>query len=109
MEIMKTYDRYAIFQQGLKQYQAVEGKTLALDRLAGEPGQKVEFTEVLFRKNGEGTFEVGQPFLKASVTVSILKHTKGVKTLGMRFKRRKKLTTVNNGRASLTIVRIESI
>lgn len=109
METVKTHDRYAIFQQGLKQYQAVEGKTLALDRLAGEPGQKVEFSEVLFRKNGQGNFEVGQPFLTSPVTVSIIKHTKGAKTLAMRFKRRKKVNVVNNSRPALTIVRIESI
>ncbi len=61
MEQITTFDKYAIFQRGLKQYQAVEGKTLAIDRIEGEPGQKVEFKEVLFRKDGDNKFEFGQP------------------------------------------------
>lgn len=109
METIKTNDRYAIFQKGHKQYQAVEGKTLAIDLLTGQPGDTVEFAEVLFRKDGEGKFEVGQPFLGNAVKATIVKHTKGPKKIAMRFKRRKKLTTVNNSRASLTIIRVESV
>jgi len=109
MEPIKTHDRYAIFQKGLKQYQAVEGKTLAIDRLAGEPGDAVEFEQVLFRKTGPNTFEIGKPFLQNAIKAIILKHTKGEKTIGMRFQRRKKVSVVNNGRSALTVIRFESV
>lgn len=109
METIKTHDRYAIFQKGHKQYQAVEGKTLAIDQLTGQPGDAVEFAEVLFRKNGENKFEVGQPFLGNAVKATIVKHTKGTKRIAKRFKRRKGLGTVTNSRPSLTIIRVESV
>lgn len=109
MEITKTYDRYAIFQKGLKQYQAVEGKTLAIDQLSGKPGDVVEFPEVLFRKMGEGKYEIGQPFLGNKVTATIVKHMQGPKKIALRFKRRKKLHVSNNSRPALTVIRIESI
>ena len=104
-----TNDRYSIFQQGLKQYQAVEGRTVAIDRLAGEPGQTVEFAEVLFRKTAEGKFEIGQPFLKSPVKASIVKHLQGPKKIAMRFKRRKKVSVTRNSRPAITVIRIESI
>lgn len=109
METIKTYDRYAIFQKGLRQYQAVEGKTVELDRLVGQPGDTVEFSEVLFRKNAQGAYEVGQPYLGSPVKATIVKHLKGEKKIALRFKRRKKLHVSNNSRAALTVVRIESI
>ena len=109
MEQIKTYGEYAIFARGSKQYQAVAGKTLAIDQIDGEPGSKVEFKEVLFRKSGENTFEVGKPHLAKPVTAVIVKQMKGKKTIALRFKRRKKVSVQNNGRAALTVIRFETI
>lgn len=109
MEQIITHDRYAIFAQGSKQYQAVEGKTVAVDSIEGEPGQKVEFKEVLFRKLGQDDFQIGKPFLASSVTAVIIKHLKGEKKISLRFKRRKKVRVQKNSRAHMTVVRIESI
>jgi|ERR1700733_1012882 len=115
MEQIKTFDKYAIFQRGggkdgdSKQYQAVEGKTLAIDRIEGEPGAKVEFDQVLFRKSGENKFEIGKPFLQGSVTAVIVKQMKGPKKISLRFKRRKKVSVQKNSRAHLTVIRFESI
>lgn len=109
MEQIKTFEKYAIFAQGSKQYQAVEGRTLALDRIEGEPGAKIEFKEVLFRKAGDNSFEIGQPFLTGSVTAVIVKQMKGPKKISLRFKRRKKVSVQKNSRAHLTVVRFESI
>jgi len=107
--VIKTFDKYAIFQRGLKQYQAVEGKTMAIDSIEGEPGSKLEFKEVLFRKSGDNSFEIGKPFLTKPVTAVIVKHMKGIKTIALRFKRRKKVSVQNNGRAHLTVIRFESV
>lgn len=109
MNQIKTFDKYAIFARGLKQYQAVEGKTLALDLLDGEVGSTVEFKDVLFRKSGEASFEVGKPFLSKPVKATIVKHMKGPKKIAMRFKRRKKVSVQNNSRARLTVVRFETV
>jgi len=110
MEQIKTFDKYAIIQTGGKQYQAIEGKTIAIEKLEGEAGQNVEFNEVLFRKNGEENFEIGKPYLKdGAVKATILKHMKDDKVMTLRFKRRKKVRVQKNHRQPMTIVRIVSI
>ncbi|MFZ5954581.1 MAG: 50S ribosomal protein L21 [Candidatus Dependentiae bacterium] len=109
MENITTFDKYAIIKTGGKQYQAIEGKTIAIEKLPQEAGSSVEFAEVLFRKNGEGQFEVGRPFLTGSVKATILKHIKGDKVVSLRFKRRKKVRVQKNHRQEMTIVRVVSI
>ena len=109
MERPKTHDKYAIFQTGGKQYQAVEGKTVAIEKIDGETGATLEFKEVLFRKNGEGEFEIGQPYLASPVKASIVKQTKDAKLIIFRFKRRKKVRVKRGHRQQKTVVRIESI
>lgn len=109
MEQIITFDKYAIFAKGSKQYQAVEGRTLALDHIDGQAGDSIEFKEVLFRKLGDNNFEFGKPFLQGSVKAVIVKQMKGPKKVALRFKRRKKVRVQKNSRAHLTVVRFESI
>ncbi len=105
-----TIDQYAIFQTGGKQYQAIPGKTVAVEKLDGEAGGKVTFKEVLFRKSGDNKFEFGQPFVKgASIKANIVKQTKGPKVIIFKFQRRKKRRTKTGHRQPVTVVRIESI
>ncbi len=103
-------ERYAIIQTGGKQYQAIEGKTLGIEKLDGEDGSKVEFKEVLLRKLSADKLEIGQPFVKgAAVKGVILKQDKGPKVLSFRFKRRKKVMVKKGHRQPITVVRVESI
>jgi large subunit ribosomal protein L21 len=101
--------QYAIFQTGGKQYQAVEGKTLAIEKIEGEPGAKLEFREVLLRKLGHDKIEIGMPHLTAPVRASIVKQIKGPKVIAFRFKRRKKVQVKTGHRQAMTVIRIESI
>ena len=55
-----VFEKYAIFQTGGKQYQAIPGKTVAIEKLEGNAGDAVDFTEVLFRKDGDEKFEFGR-------------------------------------------------
>jgi large subunit ribosomal protein L21 len=110
MEQVKTFDKYAIFQTGGKQYQAVEGKTLAIEKIVGEPGDIVEFDKVLLRKIGEEQIEVGQPVLEGNkIRCSIIKQIKGPKVIVFRFKRRKKVRVKRGHRQPYTVVRIEAV
>ena len=102
-------DKYAIFQTGGKQYQAIEGKTVAIELLDGQAGDEVTFDEVLFRKTADDAFEVGAPFLKKPIKATIVKHDKDKKVIAFRFKRRKKVRVKQGHRQPMTIVRIESI
>lgn len=105
---MPTFDRYAIFKTGGKQYQAIEGKTIAIEKIDGETGTKLEFSEVLLRKLGE-TVEIGKPFLKTKIVASIVKQDKGPKVIAFRFKRRKKVQVKKGHRQLMTIIRVETI
>lgn len=103
-------EKYAIFQTGGKQYQAILGKTVAVEKLTGEVGSKISFDTVVFKKASADKFEFGQPFVKgAKVTASIVKQSKGPKVIVFKFQRRKKRRTKTGHRQPMTIVRIESI
>ena len=102
-------DKYAIIQTGGKQYQAVVGKTLAVEKIEGEPGAAVTFDKVLFRKQGEGSYEVGTPHLEGAVKASIVKQMRGPKVIVFKFKRRKKVRVKKGHRQPMTVVRIETI
>jgi len=109
-EQTNTDNAYSIFQTGGKQYQAVVGKTLSIEKIEGEAGSKIDFNEVLFRKTGEETFEFGKPFIKeASVVASVVKQMKEPKKVIFKFGRRKKLRTKKGHRQPATVIRIESI
>lgn len=105
-----VFEKYALFQTGGKQYQAIPGKTIAIEKIEGETGQNLTFNEVLFRKNGEDKFEIGQPFVKgATIKASIVKQDKAQKIVVFKYKRRTKYRTKTGHRQKQTIVRIESI
>ncbi len=104
---------YAIFKTGGKQYQAVVGKTVAIEKLNAKAGESIKFEEVLLRKMvdaaGKEAIEIGQPFLKTPVKASIIKHELAPKIIIFQFKRRKKYKRKAGHRQPFTVVRIEAI
>lgn len=109
MESIQLPNKYAIFQTGGKQYQAIEGKTIAIEKIEGEQGAPLEFTEVLLRKDGDKVLEFGRPYLSQPIKASIVKQTKGEKLVVFKFKRRKKVRRKQGHRQPITVIRIESI
>lgn len=108
--IVPTFEKYAIIQTGGKQYQAIPGKTIAVEKLEGNTGDTMDISEVVFRKTGEDKFEYGDPFIKdAIVKVSIIKQSLGPKIIIFRHKRRKKSRVKKGHRQPMTILRIEEI
>lgn len=104
------FPKYAIIQTGGKQYQAIPGKTISIEKIEGNAGDTISFSEVVFRKNDDTTFEFGRPFVKgASVKASIIKQTKDAKVIVFKFLRRKKHRKKTGHRQLQTIIRIESI
>lgn len=101
--------KYAIFTTGGKQYQAVEGKTVSIEKIEGQPGDMLEFNEVLFYKNGDNSFEFGHPFLGKKITASIVKQMKDPKVIAFRFKRRKKVRVKRGHRQPKTIIRFVTV
>lgn len=109
MEHKDTFPRYAIFQVGLHQYQGIEGKTVAVQKIEGLIGDKVEFKEILLRKTDDNGVEIGQPFLEGSIKASIVRQMRGPKLIVYHFRRRKKSRIKNGHRQSITVVRIEAL
>lgn len=108
MERQDSFEKYAIVQIGTHQYQAIVGKTVAVEKIEGEAGAMVEFNQVLLKKDKEAV-QVGTPFVKDVVKASIVKQMKGPKIIIFRFKRRKKSRVKKGHRQPLTVIRFESI
>jgi large subunit ribosomal protein L21 len=104
-----VFNRYAIFQTGGKQYQAIEGKTLAIEKLDATVGETVMFTDVLLRKTAEDEIVLGKPFVKSAIKAIVLKHDKDKKLIIFKFKRRKMSRVKRGHRQPFTVIRIESI
>ncbi len=57
-KVDQVAQQYVVFQTGGKQYQAIPGKTLAIEKIEGEPGAPLSFKEVLLRKTCEDAVEI---------------------------------------------------
>jgi len=103
--------QYVIFQTGGKQYQAIPGKTLGIEKIEGEAGHELEFATVLLRKTGsDETVEIGAPFVSgAIVKASIVKQMRGEKLVIFRHKRRKKSRVRKGHRQPITVIRVLAI
>ncbi|MBI2352971.1 50S ribosomal protein L21 [Candidatus Dependentiae bacterium] len=108
MELQDSFSKYVIFETGGKQYQGIEGKTVSVEKLEGNPGDIIEIKEVLLKKNNE-IVEIGKPYIGTSIKASIVKHMQAPKIVVFKFKRRKKSRVKKGHRQPQTIIRIESI
>ena len=99
---------YAIFDFGGKQYQAVTGKTLALDKMDAAVGDQLDFDRVLLYRKDNSEVLVGRPFVAGvAVKAEVVSHTKGPKLVVFRFKRRKRIRVKNGHRQPHTVVRFK--
>ncbi|MBI2345002.1 50S ribosomal protein L21 [Candidatus Dependentiae bacterium] len=108
MERQDSFAKYSIVQIGAHQYQAIEGKTVAIEKIDGQAGDSVQFDQVLIRKDNQD-IQIGAPFVKAAVKATIVKQMKGPKIVILRYKRRKKSRVKKGHRQPMTVIRFESI
>jgi large subunit ribosomal protein L21 len=100
---------YAIIESGGKQYRVEPGAILALERLPGEKGSRVELDRVLLVADGS-TVTVGHPTVAgARVVTEIVAQTRGEKIDVFKFKKRKKYRRKTGHRQELTTVRVAEI
>jgi large subunit ribosomal protein L21 len=110
MENKDLMSSYAIFDFGGKQYQAVIGKTLALEKFEALPGDAVSFERVLLVRKDVNTVIVGKPYVNGGlINAEVVSQNKGPKLVVFRFKKRKRIHTKNGHRQPQTIVRFKSI
>lgn len=102
---------YAVIETGGKQYRVEPGKTVVVEKLAGDEGSNVTFDQVLMISSGDGgTINVGKPTVAgAKVTGEIVEQGRGEKLVVFKFRRRKNYVRRNGHRQELTAVKIDSI
>ena len=100
---------YAVIRTGGKQYRVATNDVLTIEKLDGEAGSSVEFTEVLMI-GGADEPKVGKPLLPgAKVVAELVEQTRGPKLIAFKKRRRKNSRRKNGHRQDLTLVRIKDI
>lgn len=101
--------RYAIIDSGGKQYRAVEGRTIEVDRLPVEKGEKFGFERVLFMADGED-FLIGTPDLDGiEVEVTVVDHIKGPKIDRFKYRPKKRIRVRGGHRQQFTLLMVDFI
>jgi large subunit ribosomal protein L21 len=100
---------YAVIKTGGKQYRVAANDKILIEKLEGEAGDQVHFSEVLMVAGG-GTVDVGAPFLVgATVVGEIEKQARGPHLIIFKKRRRKHYRRRNGHRQDLTSVTITEI
>ncbi len=100
---------YAVFRSGGKQYRAVKGDVLRLEKIEADEGATIKFDEVLLL--GEGSdIKVGSPLLSGStVSGKVIRQGKSKKVPVVKFKRRQNYLRQGSHRQFFTEVEITGI
>ena len=100
---------YAVIKTGGKQYRVAANDVLEIEKLDGEAGSMLEFTDVLMLGEGESV-TVGTPLVAgAKVTAELVAQTRGPKLIAFKKRRRKNSRRKKGHRQDLTRVRITDI
>ena len=99
---------YAIIETGGKQYKVAVGDTIFVEKLEGEVGDTVDFTEVLAIVDGEET-KFGSAVGEAKVSGEIVKHGLGKKIRIFKYKAKKGYRRRQGHRQPYTRVSITAI
>jgi len=95
----------AVIRTGGKQYTVAAEETHEIERIEGEAGAQVEFTDVLMVGD-----KVGKPTVAgAKVVASIVKQARGPHLIVFKKRRRQNSRRKNGHRQDLTVVKIEQI
>jgi large subunit ribosomal protein L21 len=101
--------KYAIVENGGKQYRAVEGSTIEVDRMDIEVGQDVDLGSVLLLVDGDD-IAVGAPVVgKAHVKATVVEHVKGPKIVVFRYRPKKRYRVKTGHRQQYTRLKVNSI
>jgi large subunit ribosomal protein L21 len=101
--------RIAIVESGGKQYRAVEGSTIDVDRLAFEVGKKFDFERVLLMADGD-VIMVGTPTVgEIIVSATVVDHVKGPKVTSFKYRPKKRIRVKGGHRHFYTRLMIDFI
>jgi large subunit ribosomal protein L21 len=101
--------RFAIVESGGKQYRAIEGRTIEVDRLPVEAGKKFDVERVLLMADGEDVL-VGTPTVSdILVKVTVVDHIKGPKIDRFKYRPKKRIRVRGGHRQQYTRLLVDFI
>jgi large subunit ribosomal protein L21 len=99
---------FAVFKTGGKQYRVAAEDVLKVDKVKGEPGEIVQFGEVLVV--GGDSVTLGAPTVAgATVAAEVLEQGRGAKIIAFKKRRRKNSRRKIGHRQEFTLLRITEI
>ena len=100
--------KYAIVESGGKQYKAVEGSFIQVDRMSVEEGEQVVLDNVLLVSE-DGQINVGAPSVEgAKVKTTVLGEFKGPKIVVFKYQAKKRIRVKTGHRQKYTRLAIDS-
>jgi large subunit ribosomal protein L21 len=105
----KVKMRFAIVETGGKQYRVVEGRTIEVDRLPMEAGNKFDFERILLMADGDEIM-VGTPTVSdILVKVTVVDHIRGPKIDRLRYRPKKRIRVRGGHRQQYTRLLVDFI
>ena len=101
--------KYAIVENGGKQYKAVEGATLEVDLMPMDVGAPFDLSSVLLLVDGD-QISVGAPVVAgAKVSTTVVSHIKGPKVVIFKYRPKKRIRVKTGHRQQYTRLLVKSI
>ena len=101
--------KYAIIEDGGKQYRAVVGETIDVDLYPSEIGEQIDLERVLLVAD-EDDFTIGAPFVNgAKVQATVVAQVKGPKVTIFKYRPKKRIRVKTGHRQKYTRIKIDSI
>ena len=102
--------KYAIIRSGGKQYKAVPGETIQVDKLPVDPGKKIVLNEVLFIADGVKNVTIGTPLIKGGkVETTVADQIKGPKIRVFKYKPKVRYRRRQGHRQKYTLLMVDKI
>ena len=99
---------YAVIKTGGKQYRVAADEVVTVEKLVGDAGAKVEFTEVLML-GSKGEAKLGDALKGAKVIAEVVEQSRAPKVIAFKKRRRKNSRRKRGHRQHQTVVRIKEI
>ena len=101
--------KYAIVEDGGKQYRAVEGVAIDVDRFSADEGEQIDLERVLLVAEDDEVV-VGTPYVAgAKVQATVVSQVKGPKVVIFKYKPKQRYRVKKGHRQQYTRIMIDSI
>jgi large subunit ribosomal protein L21 len=101
---------YAVLTTGGKQYKVKENDLIDIERISGDVGNEVTFSEIIAVGEEGGELKAGTPTIEgATVNAEIIDQYRGKKLIVFKMKKRKGYRRKKGHRQELTRIKISAI